>query len=337
MSHFEKLVDALKAAGEVTRLRLLALLADGELSVKDITDILAQSQPRVSRHLKLLAEAGLVDRNAEGAWVYYRIAASGGRGALVASILKQLPLDDAVLVADHAALEKVKLAHQAKANKYFAKVAQSWDKLRKLHVPESAVETAILKYVGPKRVNNLLDMGTGTGRMLELLSDMYVHGTGIDFSREMIGVARAKLAAAGISHAQIRLGDISEGNVLDAHSGHEANDVLDASHESVDLVILHQVLHYFDDPGHVLFNASSRLGTDGRILVVDFAPHDLEFLRERDAHRRLGLSGDQMKMWAQTCGLKVDHFEQFTNEHSRQATGKGLVVCLWVLSKSKEN
>ncbi len=329
MAEFDKLVEALKAAGEVTRLRLLALLADGELSVKDITDILAQSQPRVSRHLKLLAEAGLVVRNAEGAWAYYRIADSGSRGELVASILQQLPKEDAVLVADHHALEKVKLAHQSKANKYFAQVAQSWDKLRKLHVPESAVEAAILKYVGPKRINNLLDMGTGTGRMLELLSDVYVHGTGIDFSREMIGVARAKLAAAGISHAQIRLGDISEDEAKDGSGALDASDAL------ANLVILHQVLHYFDDPGRVLSNASARLADGGRILVVDFAPHDLEFLRERDAHRRLGLSEQQMQMWGQFCGLKIDHFEQITNQHSNETTDKSLVVCLWVLTKSK--
>lgn len=319
MAQFDKLVDALKAAGEVTRLRLLALLADGELSVKDITDILSQSQPRVSRHLKLLAEAGLVVRNAEGAWAYYRVVKSGDRGALVTSILKQLPLDDAILVADHKAMEKVKLSHQAKANKYFAKVALSWDKLRKLHVPEAAVEEAILKYVGTARVNTLLDMGTGTGRMLELLSELYVHGTGIDFSREMIGVARAKLEAAEVTHAQIRLGDISKLEHTDAPA---------------DLIILHQVLHYFDDPGRVLSNANSCLADDGRILVVDFAPHDLEFLRERDAHRRLGLSEQQMQMWGQSCGLKIDHFEQFINEHSKITSGKGLVVCLWMLSKS---
>ena len=323
MTEFNKLVEVLKAAGEVTRLRLLALLANGELSVKDLTDILGQSQPRVSRHLKLLAEAGLVVRNAEGAWAYYRVADSGDVGRLVSCILEQLVGNDRELAEDRMALEKVQLAHRLEADKYFSKVARDWDKLRKLHVSETAVEAAIVRHVGEDPVDSLLDLGTGTGRMLELLSGVYRHGTGIDSSREMIGVARAKLAAAGISHAQIRLGDI-------------ANPEGDS--EPADLIVLHQVLHYFDDPGRIIAQARSCLAESGRILVVDFASHNLEYLREHDAHRRLGLSNEQMAAWAKSCDLEVAHFEQIANELTDGAAqAPDLNVCLWILTEKKGN
>jgi len=314
LDDFEKLVLALRAAGEPTRLRLLALLAQGELSVKDLTDILGQSQPRVSRHLKLLAEAGLVERNAEGAWAYYRIADPGEARELVFALLAPISQNGGVLSTDKTALAFIQKQHQNKADEYFSKVAQNWDNLRKLHVPEAAVENAILRLVGLKKAKRLLDLGTGTGRMLDLLSDLYEYGTGIDLSKEMIGVARAKLSASGVSNAQVRLGDILK---------------FDGGEQKYDLVILHLVLHYFDDPGQVLDKASQRLDAGGRVLVVDFAPHNLEFLRERDAHRRLGLSEQQMASWARGAKLNIDVFEKFENQQDKQ----GLSVCLWLMSR----
>ena len=314
---FENLVLVLKAAGEHTRLRLLALLAEGELSVKDLTDILGQSQPRVSRHLKLLADAGLVMRSSEGAWVYYRIADPGERRDLVRTLLCFMEKSDEVLISDKKKLEEIQLEHKKQADEYFSKVARNWDNLRNLHVPEAALEAAILRVVGKKRVKRMLDLGSGTGRMLELLHENYEYGTGLDLSREMIGVARAKLRASGITNVQVRLGDILK---------------LEAGEQKEDLIVLHQVLHYFDDPGLVLSRSSQMLERHGRMLVVDFAPHGLEFLRQNDAHRRLGLSKEQMEVWARAAGLKIDVFERFENQERK----KGLVVCLWMLSLEKK-
>ncbi|HEY8594019.1 MAG TPA: metalloregulator ArsR/SmtB family transcription factor [Devosiaceae bacterium] len=312
MAELDELVNVLKAAGEVTRLRLLALLASGELSVKDLTDILGQSQPRVSRHLKLLADAGLVERYAEGAWAYYRLAHSGAAAHLVEWLVGNLSEDDPQRRADVLALQEVRKAHQAQASAYFSKVADSWDLLRSLHVPESAVESAILDVVGPGPVETLLDLGTGTGRMLELLAGRYHRGIGVDSNREMIAIARAKLAQAGISVAQVRPGDIS---ALEGTSG------------PADLIVLHQVLHYFDDPGQILIEARKGLRAGGGVLVVDFAPHDLEFLRQEHAHRRLGMSEAQMGAWASAAGLGVERFESFPNPGDE----RGLTVCLWML------
>lgn len=312
MADSTELVGVLRAAGETTRLRLLALLADGEQSVKDLTEILGQSQPRVSRHLKLLADAGLVTRNAEGAWAYYRLAEDGAGSDLARFLIARLDVDAPDRLADRERLETVRREQAAQAAAYFAKVADSWDMLRALHVPEDAVEKAIVEAIGDRRIGTLVDLGTGTGRMLELLAPRYQRGIGLDSSREMIAVARAKLAAANIGHAQVRLGDIAE---------------LKGSGLAADLIVIHQVLHYFDDPGRLLLTARQALKPGGEMLIVDFAPHGLEFLRSHHAHRRLGLSEAQMTGWARAAGLTVAELRSLPPDRS----GDGLTVCLWRL------
>jgi ArsR family transcriptional regulator len=312
------MVGMLRAAGEHTRLRLLALLADGEQSVKDLTEILGQSQPRVSRHLKLLADAGLVDRNPEGAWAYYGLSSDGTGGALARWLIGRLAADDPDRTRDHGRLEAVRAAQQSQAAAYFAKVADRWDELRALHIPEEAVESAILAAVKGREAELMLDLGTGTGRMLELLAGHYRRAVGIDSSREMIAVARAKLAAAGIAHAQVRMGDIGD---------------LDGTAGAADLIVIHQVLHYFDDPGRTLADARQALAPGGEMLIVDFAPHQLEFLRTHHAHRRLGLSEGQMEGWARGAGLRVAEVRSLPPP---RGDAEGLTVCLWRLVDKRE-
>jgi ArsR family transcriptional regulator len=312
------LVGALRAAGETTRLRLLALLAEGEHSVKDLTEILGQSQPRVSRHLKLLADAGLVTRNAEGSWAYYRLADTDAAAELGRWVVERLDGDDPDRARDRLRLEAVRAGQQAQAAAYFAKVAPRWDELRQLHVPEEAVEAAILKAVEGRVLDLLIDLGTGTGRMLELLRDHYRRAVGIDSSREMIAVARAKLTAANIANAQVRLGDIAD---------------LDGTAGAADLVILHQVLHYFDDPGRAILQGRRALEPTGEMLIVDFAPHELEFLRTEHAHRRLGLSDTQMSGWARAAGMSVAAHTTFPPARDAE----GLTVCLWRLVVEQES
>jgi ubiquinone/menaquinone biosynthesis C-methylase UbiE/DNA-binding transcriptional ArsR family regulator len=312
MVGLDKLVNVLKAAGEDTRLRLLALLADGDHSVKDLTEILDQSQPRVSRHLKLLADAGLVQRHAEGAWAYYRLAPDGQGAELARWLTARVDPNDPDRKRDRARQAEARAEQQAIAADYFAKVADSWDLLKTLHVPEAAVEAAVLAELGGRTVDLLVDLGTGTGRMLEVLAPAYKRGVGVDSSREMLAVARSRLAAAGVAQAQVRLGDIG---------------ALDSSIGPADVVVIHQVLHYFDDPGRMLAQARRLLKPGGEILIVDFAPHDLEFLRTEHAHRRLGLSREQMKDWAAMAGLDVLAMREFPSDNK----DRGLTVCLWHL------
>jgi len=315
LAELAELVGVLKAAGEGTRVRLLALLADGDHSVKDLTEILNQSQPRVSRHLKLLADAGLVRRNAEGAWAYYGLAQQGDGADLAQWLIARLDAEDAERRRDIARQAAVRASQQALASDYFATVAGSWNLLKTLHVPEEAVEAAVVAALDGRKVETLIDLGTGTGRMLEVLAGSYRRGFGVDASREMLAVARARLAGAGIGHAQVRLGDIGD---------------LDASLGPAEVIVIHQVLHYFDDPGRMLAQARRLLSPDGIMLIVDFAPHDLEFLRSEHAHRRLGLSPAQMADWASAAGLKVAGMDEFPSDN----TERGLTVCLWRLSNT---
>ncbi len=313
MAELDELVGVLKAAGEGTRLRLLALLADGDHSVKDLTEILKQSQPRVSRHLKLLADAGLIERNAEGAWAYYGLAQEGDGAALAQWLIERVDDSDQERRRDIERQEAVRAGQQARAKEYFAKVARSWDLLKTLHVPEEAVEAAVVAALNGRRVDTLIDLGTGTGRMLEVLSGSYKRGIGIDSSREMLAVARSRLATSGIAHAQVRLGDIGD---------------VDLAAGPADVIVIHQVLHYFDDPGRMLAQARRLLKPGGELIIVDFAPHDLEFLRSEHAHRRLGLSQSQMSGWAAAAGLRVEAVREFPS----QSPERGLTVCLWRLS-----
>ncbi|WP_246018247.1 ArsR/SmtB family transcription factor [Pelagibacterium montanilacus] len=300
-----------KAAGETTRLRLLALLHEGELSVKDFTEILGQSQPRVSRHLKLLADAGLITRHAEGAWAYYRLADGGVARALLDWIGGAMDPDAADLAADRAKLARVRAQRKAQADAWFADIAPSWDRLRSLHAPDAAVEAAILASMPSGPVPMLLDLGTGTGRMLELLAGRYEQAVGVDASREMLALARSKLESAGLAHARIRHGDIE---ALEEYRG------------QADRVVIHQVLHYFDDPGIALASAARCLRPGGAMLIIDFAPHALEFLRTEQAHRRLGLSSAQMEVWAADAGLTLTRVQTIAPERA-----DGLTVCLWQL------
>ncbi len=306
------LLAGLKAAGEATRLRILALLAAGDLTVKDLTEILAQSQPRVSRHLKLLTEAALIERFPEGAWVYYRLARDGRGAVVVRQILAALDGEDAVLARDGARLAAVKAAHREAAARYFSANAETWDRLRSLHAPEAAVEAAVRSVLGETPVQALLDVGTGTGRMLELLAPLAVRAVGIDLSHDMLSVARVRLAEAGLHHVQVRHGDVYD---VQVPAG------------SFDLVVIHQVLHYLDDPARAIREAARALAPGGRLLVVDFAPHDIEALRESHAHRRLGFSHDEVAGWLEAAGLDVAAIRDLSGAGAK---AQPLTVTLWL-------
>lgn len=281
---------ALRAAGEPTRLRILALLAEGELSVSDLTEILGQSQPRISRHLKLLVEASLIERHREGAWAFFRLADGSAESAGLAAALAFLDRDDVVLARDRERLAAVRAGHHEAAARYFSANAASWDGVRGLHVSESAVERAILAALGDARIETALDIGTGTGRMLELLSPHVGRAVGVDANRDMLALARANLSRAGVSNAQVRQGDIF---------------ALPVQAEAFDLVVVHQVLHFLDDAARAIREAARTLRAGGRMLIVDFAPHGIEHLREAHAHRRLGFAHETMAGWLSAVGLDL--------------------------------
>ena len=283
--------NILKAAADETRLRLLSLLSQGERTVKDLTDILGQSQPRISRHLKLLADAGIIERAPEGAWVYYRLSDDDIVRSIVQPMLAGLVDHDLTIRRDSEQLDRIRQRNQDAASVYFAEHAEHWDRLRNLHVPDTDIESAILKAAGPGPFRAILDIGTGTGRMLELFAARTARATGVDLSPAMLSVARSNLERAGHTHIHVRTGD--------------ANN-LPVVREGFDLVLIHQVLHYLDDPARAIAQAAQALMPGGRLLVVDFAPHEIEELRASHAHRRLGFSHRQIEQWLSEAGLSPE-------------------------------
>jgi ubiquinone/menaquinone biosynthesis C-methylase UbiE len=286
--NMDELLTGLKAAAESTRLRLLLLCSQGELTVSELTTILRQSQPRVSRHLKLLCDAGLLDRFQEGTWVFYRTSRDSGMAPLVAYLLALIPENDATARADLERLAAVRRERFEKAAAYFRENAAEWDKIRSLHAPEAKVEQAMLDLIGPAEPEELLDIGTGTGRVLEIFSPRIGRGLGIDISRGMLSVARAQLSRRAVANCEVRLGNMYD---------------LPVESNSVDAVTIHQVLHFADDPAATIEEAARTLRKGGQLVVVDFARHDREDLRELYAHRRLGFRDSEIDGWFRRAGL----------------------------------
>lgn len=309
-------VGALKAAGEPTRLRILVLLAISELSVKDLTVILGQSQPRLSRHLKLLAEAGLVERVREGSWVYFHVSDRTMVQRLTLRLLDAIDPADAILQRDRERANALKRERETAAQEFFRQHAGDWDRIRALHVAESEVEAAMRTAVGAGPFKLFVDLGTGTGRILELFADTYERGLGFDLNQAMLTYARSKLSAPGSPRAQVRHGDLYNLALADG---------------SASVVCMHQVLHFLSDPRRAVMEAARILAPGGRLLIVDFAPHALEFLRETEAHDRLGFSNQLVAQWLEDVGLAVRRVEELRPAPDRGADQ--LTVTLWIAER----
>jgi ubiquinone/menaquinone biosynthesis C-methylase UbiE/DNA-binding transcriptional ArsR family regulator len=301
-----ELLAALRAVAEPTRLRLLVLCSRGELTVSELAQILGQSQPRVSRHLKLLCEAGLLDRFREGSWVFYRLTASGAAGGLARHLVAACGERDPTLALDLQRLAAIKQQRAERAAAYFSENAPRWDHIRSLYIDEREVEAALTDIVCRTQPRDLLDIGTGTGRILEILGPQVGQAIGIDMSREMLAVARVNLERAGAVNGTVRLGDMYQLPLPDA---------------SFDAVVIHQVLHYADRPASAIAEAARMLRPNGVLAVVDFAPHLLEFLRTEHAHRRLGFADGEVADWCRAAGL--------TTENPLHLQGDPLTVVIW--------
>ena len=285
----EELLSGLRAAAEATRVRILFILSHGEANVSELTQILGQSQPRVSRHLKLMAEAGLISRHKEGNWVLFRLREEDLGGALARSIVDLLPAADAVLKGDLARLEDIRNRRAEAATEYFRNNAPRWQHLRSLHVREEDVEHAMVRLAGKSPIRLHVDLGTGTGAVLRRFAGHSTQSIGIDSSRDMLAIARVNLETAGIRHAQVRHAELYALPFPDGFS---------------DFVTIHQVLHFLEDPGRALIEAARILEPGGRLMIVDFAPHDLDQLRTEHAHRRLGIAAEHMTQWLHPCRLE---------------------------------
>lgn len=301
-------LDIFRALADPTRVRIVSLLRTMELAVGELAQVLGQSQPRVSRHIKILCDAGIAQRRREGSWVFL----CPGKTDIVAPLFRaiddwsHLGAVDHWAVADSARLAAVRADRAAAAQRYFAAHAGQWDAIRSLHVAETDVEAAMAKALSDQPIGTLVDIGTGTGRMIELFGGRAQRATGIDRNPEMLRLARAKLAESPQSNWDLQQGDVA---------------ALPLPSHSADTVILHQVLHFIPAPEAAIAEAARLVSASGRLLIVDFAPHEREALRVDNAHTRLGFSDDQIRSWFAASGLAVDLIETLA--------GGELTVKIW--------
>ena len=316
----ERTLDIFRALADPTRLRIVALLRAMDLSVGELAQVLGQSQPRVSRHVKILADAGLADRRKEGAWVFLGLGDPRRVGPLLAAVDAWAAEDgaDRITGDDIARLGAVRADRAAAAEAYFEAQAGQWDAIRSLHVAESEVEAAIARRLADAPLGRLVDVGTGTGRMIELFGAEAVSAIGVDRSPAMLRIARSKLDAAGQRQAGLARAELRQGDMY----------ALPLAARSADVVILHQVLHYAQQPAAAIAEAARLLAPGGRLLIVDFAGHDHELLRTRDAHARLGFDDDQIAGWFAAAGLDGAPVERLE--------GGELTVKLWLGRRAPE-
>lgn len=303
MARLDSLLDSLRALADPTRLRIMRLLASMELAVGELAQVLGQSQPRVSRHIRILADAGLTTRRREGSWVFLTLADDPRIAPLLTAVADA---GGAWIEEDRARLEAVRADRTVAAERYFAAHADDWDAIRSLHVPESRVEAAMAELLDDAPIGRLVDLGTGTGRMLELFGTRASRAIGVDRSPEMLRLARAKLAQS-VPSAELRQGDLA---------------ALPLAEAIADTIILHQVLHFLAQPAGAVAEAARLLAAGGRMLIVDFAPHEREELRTRDAHARLGFSDEQIAGWLAAAGLDL--------VRTAELEGGELTVKLWL-------
>lgn len=305
-------LDIFRALADSTRLRILALLRSMELSVGELAQVLGQSQPRVSRHVKILCDAGLAERRKEGSWVFVALGEDRHVQPVLAALDAWAAEDaDHWAVADSARLAAVRADRAAAAEEWFETHAGEWDAIRSLHVAESEVEIAMVAALGETPIERLIDIGTGTGRMLELFAPRATSALGIDRSSEMLRLARAKLSGQGLANAELRQADLY---------------ALPMADDEADAAILHHVLHFAQQPGAAIREAARVLGDGGRLLIADFAPHDREELRQREGHVRLGFSDEQMLGWFEAADLAPVKTETLE--------GGELTVKLWLVRKA---
>lgn len=287
----DKISSALKALGHPERLRILVLLSHGELTVSELTQILSLSQPRVTQYIKTLENAGIIERMKEGSWVFSRLRRGNeALTTIVASTLAAVPTNNKDIASDLRRLDEVQAARAVAAQDFFAKVANDRDQLSAEYLPRGDIEEHMRDLAGAGPFDFMVDLGTGTGRILEVFSDCIKRGAGIDSNHDMLKVARHNLNSPNLRHLSVRQGDL--------HSTPLAEGISD-------FVTLHQVLHYLDKPSEAIREAARLLRSDGQILIVDFDSHDREEFRDKYAHRRLGFSDMEIADWMSEFDLSL--------------------------------
>jgi DNA-binding transcriptional ArsR family regulator len=283
MSTFLSAVSALRAAAEPTRLRLLALLARAELTVGELCDVIGQSQPRVSRHLKLLCDADLLDRVREQLWVYYRVPASGAGRETVAQLLALIDENDDVLRRDRRRMEEV-IAERGR---------RAADELPDEQAAETSevIDATVLDELAAEPIGALLDVGTGSGHILKLLGAKASRAVGIDISSDALKVARTKVHSAGLSHCELQRGDMYD---------------LPFAAPLFDTVVAERVLAGAERPVLALAEICRTLKHGGRAIVIE----DFDALTAASSANPIAT----LREWFAKAGLEISRVRPMDTE-----------------------
>jgi ArsR family transcriptional regulator len=277
---FDTLLPRLRAIAEPSRLRLLTVLARGEFSVSELTEILGQSQPRVSRHLKLLDDSGLLERFREQHWIYYRVPVDTDGGRLARLLLEQLAADDPVLVGD---LERVQRVLAARGGRGMAGESVA------AGMPADELVPLVAGELGEQGLDSLLYFGEAPDAVLAGLGSRARRVVGMNAARHVVQRARAVLHSAGLNHCVLQQGELT---------------ALPQPAQSFDVVLIDRVLARAERPAAALQEAARVLRPGGRVVLIE----DFDALERRtpDANPLALLRG-----WLADAGLACDRLRPF--------------------------
>ena len=282
---YDDYIDALRAISEPTRFRLTRLCAQGELTVSELMRIVGQSQPRVSRHLKLLQDAGVLESFREQHWVFYRVAQNSPSQQLVSDLLQHLPADDDLMDFDQTRLNELRDARAKLSEEFVETEVPDWLRLHEYHGDELRFGDAVRDALAGREVGHLLDIATGTGRMLKIAGPLAESGVGIDLSKKMVMVARNALAEADLPHLTVRQEDMYQMRFPARH---------------FDTVTIDQVLYFASNPDALIREATRVLKPSGRLLLVAFTE-----AANAKTPPAVSIAISDIRSWLEDAGLKI--------------------------------
>ena len=296
------MIDTFKALADPCRARLTAVLLSGEFTVQELTRIMGMGQSRVSRHLKILTEAGVLSVKRQGTWSYYRAGEestffSGIRPAFERE-LSSLP----ERCRDLAAVSKVLEERRRRSQEFFDCHARQWDDLARTLLPVPEYRQRLLQLV-PEGAS-VLEIGIGTGGLLTELTSRASRVIGVDHSPAMLEEARRRLNDRGIGGIELRLGEMSHLPLSDA---------------SVGCVVANMVLHHAADPPAVLAEIRRVLAPGGTLLLADLARHERESAREQLADQWLGFEDNELTEWLRRAGFTIINIDKVAADAGEEA------------------
>ena len=296
-----------KAQADVTRIRLLNLLLHHELNVNEIVMVMGMGQPRISRHLKILTDCGLLKSRRDGLWVFYS-ASKDGRGGNFNEFYYKFIAGDSELNSDYAAMKGVLEEGSRERTRFFDSIASNWDDIKQSIFGDLNISSEILERI--KQCDVAADLGCGTGELLPYMKQKAKRVIGVDKSPKMLEEAEHRLASNGRG-IELRIGEIEHLPMRDGEA---------------DTAVINMVLHHLPSPDAGIHEAGRVLKSGGSLIIVDLEKHQNEEMRKNYEHRWLGFTRKNIERWLGAGGFLPREFVQYDVRN-------GLKIDLYVSEK----